>query len=93
MKQISEKLLIISFILIINVLPCFAEIKRISVGVDGVSCPFCVLGVEKKLSTLDFVKSVEFHLKPGIAELVLKPNTTCNSPLMYSPLFFCRTTC
>lgn len=78
MKQISEKLLIISFILIINVLPCFAEIQNLAVGVDGVGCPFCILGIEKKLRTLYFVKSVEFHLKAGIAELSLKPNTTFN---------------
>lgn len=78
MKHIPKQLLIIFCLLLVNISPCFAEIKRINVGVDGISCPFCVLGIEKKLNTLAFIKSTEFHLKDGVAELTLKPNSTFN---------------
>ena len=33
--------------------------------VDGLACPFCAYGIEKKLTALEGVDKVETHLKEG----------------------------
>jgi len=35
------------------------------VYVDGLACPFCAYGIEKKLSTLDAVQKLEVQLEKG----------------------------
>ena len=55
--------------------PVFAQdnINTILVQVDGLSCPFCSYGLEKKLKNLDGVEQVEIHMKQGKAEMKVKP--------------------
>lgn len=36
-----------------------------TVYVDGLACPFCAYGVEKKLNTLDAVQKMEVQLEEG----------------------------
>src|ERR671919_1505147 len=33
--------------------------------VDGLACPFCAYGIEKKLTALEGVEKVETHIKDG----------------------------
>lgn len=35
------------------------------VGVDGLACPFCAYGIEKKLSSIDGVKDIKVDIKKG----------------------------
>ncbi len=42
-----------------------AEPKVYQLKVDGLACPFCAYGIEKKLSTIDGVRKVEVDLKEG----------------------------
>ncbi len=42
-----------------------AEIKSIAVTVDGLACPFCAYGIEKKTKRLKGVKEIEIHLNAG----------------------------
>lgn len=44
----------------------------IQLGVDGMSCPFCAFGIEKKISKLDAVKSLNVMLEKGFVEIFLK---------------------
>lgn len=44
--------------------------------VDGLACPFCAYGVEKKLGALDGVQSVETHIKDGTVIVIMKDGTT-----------------
>jgi len=48
-----------------------AEISHLAVSVDGLGCPFCVYGIEKKLKEVEGVRNVETNLKAGLATLVL----------------------
>ena len=34
--------------------------------VDGLACPFCAYGIEKKLGALEGVQSVETNIKDGV---------------------------
>ena len=62
MKQV---LLLISFILLCNS-PAFAVGKQYDLRVDGLACPFCAYGIEKRFSKTEGVVSVEIDLKNGL---------------------------
>ena len=48
-----------------------AEPRQIVVTILGMSCPFCVYGVEQKLKRLDGVTELEVVLETGLATLTL----------------------
>lgn len=56
----------------------FAEIEKVEIGVDGLSCPFCVWGLEKKLKEVKSIDKISVYLKQAKAEVSLKPNTPLN---------------
>ena len=43
----------------------FAEETHYLLGVDGMSCPFCVYGIEKQLKRIDGVEDVSTNLGEG----------------------------
>ncbi len=50
-----------------------AEVQGIELQVDGLTCPFCSLGLEKKLKRVKGVEGVQVHMKQGITEVQSKP--------------------
>jgi len=44
--------------------------------VDGLSCPFCAYGIEKKLGALEGVQSVETNIKDGVVIVTMKNGVT-----------------
>lgn len=44
--------------------------------VDGLSCPFCAYGIEKKLGALEGVQGVETNIKDGIVIVTMKDGVT-----------------
>lgn len=53
-----------------------AQIKEVTVQVMGLSCPFCVKGVEKQLKKVDGVAKVSTSLKKGQVNLQYKAGAT-----------------
>ncbi len=49
-----------------------AEVRSATVAVDGMACPFCAFGIEKRLKKIDGVESVAVHTKEGSATLKAK---------------------
>ena len=49
---------------------------EVSVQVDGLSCPFCAYGLEKKLRKVDNVTSLEIQVSKGRAVLKPEPGTS-----------------
>lgn len=49
-----------------------AQIQQAIITVEGMSCPFCAFGVEKKLRAIPGVARVEVTLKQGAATLTAK---------------------
>ncbi len=49
---------------------------EVNVQVDGLSCPFCAYGLEKKLRKVDNVASLEIRVSDGRAVLTPKPGTS-----------------
>jgi len=52
--------------------------QQVRVRVDGLSCPFCAYGLEKKLLKIDGVKAVEISVDEGEALLTLVKDAEIN---------------
>lgn len=52
------------------------ENPDIVVGVDGLACPFCAYGLEKKLKKLDGVDATYVDIDEGIVDIKLKEGAT-----------------
>lgn len=46
------------------------------VYVDGLSCPFCTYGIEKKFSKVQGVEKIDLDLKTGTAIITMTANAT-----------------
>jgi len=46
------------------------------VYVDGLSCPFCTYGIEKKFSTLEGVEKIDIDLKTGATIITMASGKT-----------------
>ena len=55
-------MMVFSFLLSLQ---AFAAPPLYRAYVDGLACPFCVYGIEKKLGQLDGVEKIESNLKTG----------------------------
>lgn len=44
--------------------------------VDGLACPFCAYGIEKKLLNTPGVKSIDINIEKGIVIVKTKPDIT-----------------
>ena len=49
-----------------------AEPIKIQVKIDGLSCPFCVYGLEKKLKRVEGVEDLKLQFDIGVAEIKIK---------------------
>ncbi len=52
-----------------------AETKYV-IGVDGLSCPFCAYGLEKRLKKVENVESISIDMNKGHAVVIAKPGAT-----------------
>ena len=43
-----------------------AEPQAFKLGVDGLACPFCAYGIEKELSSVEGVESIDIDIKEGV---------------------------
>jgi len=53
------------FLLLMMAPAAWAEGRTYNIGMNGMSCPFCVYGVEKQLQKIDGVESMETDIKRG----------------------------
>lgn len=74
-KRSIVKIGIILSIVSLLTIPAYAEITTVNLHVDGLSCPFCALSLEKKLKSINGVSKVSVHLKKAITDLTLKPES------------------
>lgn len=50
----------------------------LDIEVQGMSCPFCVYGVEKSLKQITGVEDAEVDLKAGLARVRMQPDAEPN---------------
>jgi len=54
----------------------FAAGTQYNLRVDGLSCPFCAYGIEKKLIRTEGVESVTFDLEKGLVIVKVEEDVT-----------------
>jgi len=74
MKKIFFSVLIITLIISLQnsssaIAQNKADITYIRIRVDGLSCPFCAYGLEKKLKKVDGAANLHIELEEGIVTL------------------------
>ncbi len=69
---------ILSFLLFFITAAGQAQIRTISVSVDGLSCSFCAYGLEKKLKKMEGVEAIKIGLQEGMVTLSVKKGRSIN---------------
>ena len=64
----------------------FADGTRYELRVDGLACPFCAYGIEKKLNAIDGVDEVDIDLNSGLVTVDVTEGTSLND-LQMTELF------
>ena len=62
--------------------PAYAEGANYQIRVDGLACPYCAYGVEKKLKQIDGVKKIDVDLDKGLVAVDVAEGTTLTEPQM-----------
>ncbi len=59
-----------------SVLPraAHSRILEVTISVEGLACPFCAYGIEKKLKRVEGVRSIDIEMERGIVVLVAEKN-------------------
>ncbi len=52
------------------------ENPDVTIAVDGLACPFCAYGLEKKLKKLDGVQALNVQMEEGQVQMKLKEGAT-----------------
>ncbi len=52
------------------------QAQQVQVQVDGLSCPFCAYGLEKKLKNIDGVNEIKIDIDQGLATLNVSEDKT-----------------
>lgn len=71
----GQLLLAVSLGLLLHAAAASAALVSAELRVNGLSCPFCVFGIEKKLLEIDGVQGVEVFLDAGRIALTFEPDS------------------
>lgn len=83
-KMKTYALRVLSLLLILGFIGMFLsqrvvakeQINEISIRVDGLTCPFCAYGLEKKLKRLEGAKKIHIDIDLGIAHIQVREGAT-----------------
>ncbi len=53
-----------------------AEPQAFKLRVDGLACPFCAYGIEKELSSVEGVESIDIDIKEGVVIVTMADGVT-----------------
>ena len=71
-RALWTQILFLAVVTFLLATPAQAEIRTATVAVDGMACPFCAFGIEKRLKKVGGVGSVTISARKGTATLVAK---------------------
>ncbi len=60
----------------------FADGTRYELRVDGLACPFCAYGIEKKLNAIDGVDEIDIDLNSGLVTVDVTEGAVLNDSQM-----------
>jgi len=60
--------------------PVFSAASRYEIRADGLACPYCAYGIEKKFMQIDGVSHVDVNLKKGLVLVTGKEDLVLQEP-------------
>ena len=75
MKSFWQRTVLILGLVLMSV-SAFAAQQAYKLRVDGLACPFCAYGIEKKLNAIKGVQGVEVDIATGIVSVTMAEGTT-----------------
>lgn len=78
-----KKILTSTLTLIVLLAPigAYAGSTAFSLQVDGLACPFCAYGIEKKLSSIEGVEDIEVNIETGQVIVTMQDGNTLSETL------------
>ncbi|HNP34367.1 MAG TPA: heavy-metal-associated domain-containing protein [Woeseiaceae bacterium] len=73
---------VIATLLLVWASTLFAADAHYLMRVDGLACPYCAYGVEKKLKQIDGVTSVDIDLDNGVVTVFVREGVSLSEPDM-----------
>jgi len=65
-NHIHSAILMICTAILVTAASAAADVTKVEVRVDGLACPFCAYGLEKKLKAMDTIENAEILLEEGL---------------------------
>jgi len=78
MKNLKLFALFVLLISSLSVSQSFAQVERVEMRVDGLACPFCSYGLEKKLKEVKGADKVTIYVDKGLTVLTSKKMQSLN---------------
>ena len=75
MKRVLRTTGLILGLIMISVV-ALAEPPAFKLRVDGLACPFCAYGIEKELSSVEGVESIDIDIKEGVVIVTMADGVT-----------------
>jgi len=63
-------------------MPLWASGTHYEMRVDGLACPYCAYGIEKKLKAIDGVQDIDVDLNAGIVRVDVSDGVELTEPAM-----------
>ncbi len=63
-------------------LSVFAAGSQYTMRVDGLACPYCAYGIEKKLARIDGVEKIDVDLEKGLVTVQVREGVQITEPQM-----------
>lgn len=63
-------------------MPLWASGTHYEMRVDGLACPYCAYGIEKKLNAIDGVQDIDVDLNAGIVKVDVSDGVELTEPAM-----------
>ncbi len=74
MKKVRNMVMTLMLLLLLPVANAASAVY--SLKVDGLACPFCAYGIEKKLSAIDGVEDIKVDIKEGQVIVTMADGTS-----------------
>lgn len=82
MKKYFKSIFIVSFLILGSFRVSWAQEQQLVLRVDGLACPFCAFGLEKKISKMEGFVSYDADLKVGEVYVVFNEEAQVDANLI-----------
>ncbi len=77
-----KKQMISALLGLLLMVPAFAAGTHYEMRVDGLACPFCAYGIEKKLKAIEGVSNIKVDLNKGLVSVDMAEGKTLSEEQM-----------